>query len=169
MKEKGQVISSQIPDWTREQLNPRAFEPGKKLLRIIRKYEKLSRRQTIFSWLRRKSLVVFHRFWSAVCGSEIPIDLKAEGGLLLPHPYGIVIHPDVSLGPNCLVFQNVTIGFRNGGIPQIEGHVDIGAGAVILGAICIGANSQIGANAVVLEDVPADSIAVGVPAKIHPR
>lgn len=103
-------------------------------------------------------------------GADIPINSKIGGGLLLPHPNGVVIHPDAEIGPNCLIFQQVTIGSRNGSAPPvIGGHVDIGAGAKLLGSITIGNNVEIGANAVVLADVPDDSIAVGVPAVVKPR
>ena len=108
-----------------------------------------------------------HRFWSAVTGADIPLDCQIEGGLLLPHPNGVVIHSSSQIGPNCLIFQQVTIGTGNGGIPPvIGGHVDIGAGAKILGAVHIGDHACIGANAVVLIDVPAGKTAVGIPAVI---
>ena len=86
---------------------------------------------------------------------------------MMPHPYGIVVHPSAELGPNCLLMQGATIG-TNGkaGVPRIGGHVDIGPGAMILGQITIGDHAVIGANAVVLEDVPAYGVAVGVPAKV---
>jgi len=84
----------------------------------------------------------------------------------MPHPNGIVIHPGVEIGPNCLIFQQVTIGGGEGGTPTIGGHVDIGAGAKIFGAVRIGNHARIGANAVVLSDVPDGRTAVGVPAEI---
>jgi serine O-acetyltransferase len=90
------------------------------------------------------------------------------GGLSVPHPNGIVINPGASLGPNCLVLQQVTIGYggRKPGNPTIGGHVDIGAGARVLGGITIGDHAKIGANAVVLCDVPAGATAVGIPARV---
>jgi serine O-acetyltransferase len=107
-------------------------------------------------------------FWSVVTGAEIPLNCDIGGGLLIPHPNGIVIHPGVSIGVNCLIFQQVTIGTRGPRevVPVIEGHVDIGAGAKILGPIHIGAHARIGANAVVLVDVPSCADAVGIPARI---
>jgi len=115
-------------------------------------------------------LVIRHRFWSAVSGADIPLNSKIGGGLMIPHPNGIVIHPDAEIGPNCLIFQQVTIGKGlKPGLPVIEGHVDIGAGAKIIGNIRIGAHAKIGANAVVLNDVPEDSIAIGIPAKIKEK
>ena len=105
--------------------------------------------------------------WSIVTGANIPLNTRIEGGLMLPHPNGIVIHPAARMGPNCLIFQQITIGTINGkGPPIIGGHVDIGAGAKILGDIEIGNHARIGANAVVLRDVPPGKTAVGVPAKI---
>ena len=85
----------------------------------------------------------------------------------MPHPNGVVIHPGAEIGPNCLIFQQVTIGsVESGGVPSIAGHVDIGAGAKIIGNVKIGAHAKVGANAVVLADVPSGRVAVGIPAKI---
>jgi serine O-acetyltransferase len=65
-----------------------------------------------------------------------------------------VVHPDAEIGVNCLIFQQVTIGSRSGpGVPVIGGHVDIGAGAKILGAVTVGSHAKIGANAVITKDV----------------
>ncbi|HEX6707050.1 MAG TPA: serine acetyltransferase, partial [Albitalea sp.] len=87
-------------------------------------------------------------------------------GLLIPHPNGIVIHPEVEIGPNCLIFQQVTLGAAHGGVPRIAGHVDIGAGAKVLGPISVGEHARIGANAVVVHDVPAGATVVGIPARV---
>ncbi len=72
----------------------------------------------------------------------------------MPHPNGIVLHPESIIGPNCLIFQQVTIGATTRGIPTIGGHVDIGAGAKIIGKVKIGNHSRIGALALVVRDVP---------------
>lgn len=102
-------------------------------------------------------------------GADIPLNCQLGGGLLLPHPNGVVIHPDARVGPNCLIFQQVTLGtLASGGAPVIGGHVDIGAGAKLLGGIKVGDHAKIGANAVVLADVPAGSVAVGAPARCLP-
>ena len=86
--------------------------------------------------------------------------------MLLPHPNGVVIHPEAIIGPNCLIFQQVTIGSVEGSrAPIIGGHVDIGAGAKILGTVNIGDNVLIGANSVVLNDIKDDVTVVGIPAK----
>ena len=122
-----------------------------------------------FALIRKWLAVLAHRFWSVVSGADIALNSKIGGGLILPHPNGIVIHPDAVIGPNCLIFQQVTIGTRgSGGVPAIGGHVDIGAGAKVLGAIRIGNHVVIGANAVVLQDVPDNCMAVGIPAIVKP-
>ncbi|WP_137938326.1 DapH/DapD/GlmU-related protein [Chitinivorax sp. B] len=81
---------------------------------------------------------------------------------------GIVVHKRAVIGNNVIVGPNVTIGGRSGHeqVPVIEDDVLIGAGARILGPVRIGRNAQIGANAVVLVDVPEGAIAVGVPAVV---
>ena len=99
-------------------------------------------------------------------GADIPINTRIGGGLLLPHPNGIVIHPSVVIGPNCLIFQQVTLGMAHGGVPTLGGHVDVGAGAKVIGRVRLGDHSNVGANAVVTIDVPEGATAVGVPARI---
>jgi serine O-acetyltransferase len=158
-------VSAEVADWTREQ--PRRFwDPGRKLLLAVRRYQHWRRRRgplpAFLCWWH----VMRHRFWSAVTGADIPLTSQIGGGLLSPHPNGIVVHPDARIGVNCLIFQQVTIGTGDArGVPEIAGHVDIGAGARILGRVRIGPHARIGANAVVLADVPAGATAVGVPAR----
>jgi len=155
------------PDWSREEPG-RWWDPSCQLLATIRAYSRASRRRGLAWRLVQKVLVLRHRFWSVVSGADIPINAQhLGGGLLLPHPQGVVIHPDAVLGPNCLVLQQVTIGTGpTPGVPTLGGHVDVGAGAKILGGVVIGEHAVIGANAVVLDDVPAHALAVGVPAVI---
>ena len=163
-------ISATDADTSRE-LAQRVWDPSRKLLASIRSYQRWKGRFGLFGKLLCSLHSLRHKFWSIVTGADIPLNCRLGGGLLLPHPNGIVIHPDASIGPNCLVFQQVTIGQggKHPGTPQIGGHVDIGAGAKILGGISIGAHARIGANAVVLEDVPPGATAVGIPARIIPR
>jgi serine O-acetyltransferase len=162
-------ISATKPDWSRERLHSGCYEPWKRLLLTIRRYQYLKGRGGAAARLLLPWVVIRYRFWSAVCGADIPLNARLGGGLLLPHPNGIVIHPEAEIGPNCLIFQQVTIGVGvRPGLPRIGGHVDIGAGAKLLGGIRIGDHARIGANAVVICDVPEQATAVGIPAKILP-
>jgi serine O-acetyltransferase len=167
-KEQIIMISATEPEWERETTVPGRYEPAKYLLSTIRNYQRLKLQTGLRAKIVSPFLVLLHRFWSAVSGADIPLDSKIGGGLMMPHPNGIVIHPEAVIGPNCLIFQQVTIGAGlKPGLPVIEGHVDIGAGAKIIGNIRIGAHARIGANAVVLHDVPGGATAVGIPAKIR--
>ena len=160
-------ISATIADWSREHKAFFAWNPSRSLLASIRAYQAYSNQHSLLCWIVRKLAVLRHRFWSVLTGADIPINTPIAGGLLIPHPNGIVIHPDVRIGPNCLIFQQVTLGSANGSKPPtIGGHVDIGAGAKVLGDIQISDHVKIGANAVVLIDIPTRKTAVGIPAKI---
>ena len=90
-----------------------------------------------------------------------------------PHPLGIVVATNGEIGKNCTIYQNVTIGAKNKNLaylpehfPKIGNNVTIYAGACVVGGITIGDNVVIGANAVVTQDVPENSYAVGNPVKI---
>ena len=162
--------SAEMADWSRERKPPFSWDPARSLLASIRTYQRHSESANPFCIFVKKLAVLRHRFWTIVTGADIPVNCNIGGGLLLPHPNGIVIHPRAQIGPNCLIFHQVTIGTRDGaGAPFIGGHVDIGAGAKILGAVRIGDHTLIGANAVVLQDVPQGSTAVGIPAVIQSK
>ncbi|MFT3731281.1 MAG: serine acetyltransferase [Hyphomicrobium sp.] len=157
---------SSASDWSREKPS-RFWDPGRKLLRSIRDYQFNRERTGPWPRIKCKFAVLRHRFWTVVTGAEIPLNCSIGGGLLIPHPNGIVIHPDAKIGANCLIFQQVTLGTRgdHGGVPVLEENVDIGAGAKLLGPIHVGAFARIGANALVIDDVPPRSVAIGVPAR----
>jgi serine O-acetyltransferase len=161
------VVSADTPDWSREHKGIFEWEPSRALIASIRAYQRYASSRGWWAPLLRGVAVLRHRWWSVVTGAEIPLNCRRlGGGLLIPHPNGIVIHPDAEIGPNCLLFQQVTLGGGNGGAPRIGGHVDVGAGAKILGGVTIGRNARIGANCVVVHDVPPGATAVGIPAKI---
>lgn len=110
-------------------------------------------------------------WWWLSClifGSEIAMDCTIDGGLYVPHPYGIVLGV-CDIGRNVTILQNVTIGARKAGDPSrayIGDDVYLAAGAVLLGQIRIGLGATVAANAVVMVDVPPRCIAAGVPARI---
>lgn len=149
----------------------RYWEPSRRLLDSIRDYAKAREAGGAIGAVQSKAAVLRHRFWSIVTGAEIPLNIAKLGeGLELPHPNGVVIHHGVQVGPDCRLFQQVTIGTGpRPGLPRLGARVWVGAGAKILGGVCIGDDAIIGANAVVLADVPADSVAVGIPAVVKPR
>ncbi|MFK0385433.1 serine O-acetyltransferase [Agrobacterium sp. NPDC090273] len=111
-------------------------------------------------------------WWWLTCilfGSEIAIVTKVAGGLYIPHPYGIVIGA-ATLHANVTVLQNVTIGRRSkadASDPVIGENVFLGAGCVVLGGITLGKGSSVGANSVLLTDLPEGATAIGIPAKIR--
>ena len=111
-------------------------------------------------------------FADMLLGIDLPCEATLGRRFVIEHIGGIVISGDAVIGDDCIVRQGVTVGLRNRGVrgsPRIGNRVDIGAGAKLLGPIEIGDDVAIGANAVVLCDVPANSIAVGIPARIAPR
>jgi serine O-acetyltransferase len=160
------TISSTVPDWSREAKPLWRWDPARSLLASLRAYERHGQVRSPWHLLMRKVHAVRHRFWSVVTGADIPLGTQIGGGLLLPHPNGIVIHPQAVLGPNCLVFQQVTIGMAGGRVPTVGGHVDIGAGAKVLGGITVGEHSRIGANALVIRDVAAHATVVAPEARV---
>lgn len=108
-------------------------------------------------------------FIRIIFNATIPYTCEIVGGTLFPHGgSGVVLHEHCVIGSDCRIQANVVIGGRNGlpGAPKIGNNVLIGAGAVLLGDISIGEHAQIGANAVVTHDVPAYTVAVGVPARV---
>jgi serine O-acetyltransferase len=115
--------------------------------------------------------VVF-KFIQIITGIELPCEVAIGRNFVIDHFGGIIISGYTQFGNNCRIRNGVVIGLRRieeKVAPIIGDNVDIGAGAKILGPIRVGNNVLIGANAVVICDVPDNSIAVGVPAVIRPR
>ena len=164
------VISADEPDWKREQKGFWQWAPERSLLASIRDHQRWSASKVPGVRCLRGLALLRHRFWSVVTGADIPVNSRLAGGLRIPHPQGIVVHPRAVVGPNCLLMQQVTLGSGpRPGLPVLVGHVDVGPGARVLGGVRIGAHARIGANAVVLDDVPEGATAVGVPARIVKR
>lgn len=115
--------------------------------------------------------IIFHYLQQILFSSCIHPKAKLGKNISFPHPFGIVIGEDVSIGNKVKIFQQVTVGShgklgQQKQYPKILDSTTIYAGAKIIGNVSIGRNSMIGANSVVLGDVPDNSVAVGVPAKV---
>lgn len=99
-------------------------------------------------------------------GVEIGSNPVIGKNLRLEHFQGIIIGNDVQIGDNCTLYQQVTLGQKNDKYPKLNDNVVVFTGAKIIGNITIGNNCTIGANAVVLSNVPDNKCAVGIPAKV---
>lgn len=104
-----------------------------------------------------------------VFGLVLPPQVRLGPGVLFSYQgLGTVVHGDVVIGAGAVISTGVTLGGRGGrpGAPQIGARAMIGTGAKVLGPVRIGEGASIGANAVVLSDVPDYAVAVGVPARV---
>ncbi len=128
-------------------------------------------------WLWQHDLKLAARWESHVTrfltGIEIHPGAIIGDGFFIDHGMGVVIGETAEIGHNVTMYHGVTLGgtslIHGKRHPTIEDNVVIGAGAKILGAIVIGNNSRIGANAVVVKSVPPDSVVVGVPGQVVHR
>ena len=131
----------------------------------------------IAHWLYKKGLRFIPRFISAIGLFLTTIDIHPAATLgrrvFIDHGVGVVIGETAILGNDVIVYQQVTLGgvstSKGKRHPTLENGVVIGAGAKVLGNITIGENSKVGANSVVVKDVPADSTAIGIPARVLKR
>lgn len=115
---------------------------------------------------------VLYKFVQILTGIELPCEVVVGRNFVIDHFGGIVVSGYAQFGDDCRIRNGVVIGLKNIAepvAPIIGDNVDIGAGAKILGAIKVGNNVVVGANAVVITDVPDNSLAVGVPARIKAR
>lgn len=126
-------------------------------------------------WLRKPFSLLYRFLFKLVqvlTGIELPAEVEIGRNFAIDHFGGIVISGYAKFGDNCRIRNGVVVGLAKRDepcAPVIGNNVDIGAGAKVLGRIVIGDNVSIGANAVVIRDVPANSIAVGVPAIVRPK
>ncbi|GGB37182.1 serine acetyltransferase [Sphingomonas metalli] len=127
-------------------------------------------------WLRAPLTLFYNwafRHCRNVYGIELPYTCTIGRRVRIEHQGGIVVHGATVIGDDCIIRQNCTLGIRRldqlHDAPILEDGVNVGAGAVILGRVTIGTGAAIGANAVVLTDVPAGALATGVPATVRLR
>lgn len=117
-----------------------------------------------------RALSQISRFFT---GIEIHPGAKIGKGLFIDHGMGVVIGETAEIGDNVTIYHGVTLGGtgkeKGKRHPTIGNNVVIGSGAKILGPINVGNDAKIGANAVVLEDVPSRATAVGIPARVIGR
>ena len=120
-------------------------------------------RSRVLLFFCRRRVPVLSKFIRIIFNSDIYCRIRSP--MLMPHPYGIVIHSQALVGRGVTVMQFVTIGGKNPGgenaAPVIEDDVYIGAGAKIIGNVRVGRGAIVGANAVVTRDVPPYSTVVG--------
>jgi putative colanic acid biosynthesis acetyltransferase WcaB len=130
---------------------------------------KRSRINTLWAWI---VLVAYRFLTEIVFGYEIPAATQIGKSFFIDHGFSIVINKHSVLGDRCRIKHSVTIGCKtlpNGGqgpSPIIGDDVDIGAGAIIIGAVRIGNFAKIGAGAIVMHDVPAGGVVVGPYARV---
>lgn len=125
-------------------------------------------------WLKLRHVPILPRVISQLArwltGVEIHPSAKIGTGFFIDHGMGVVIGETAEIGDYVTLFQGVTLGGtgkeRGKRHPTLGNHVVVGAGAKILGGISIGDNVKIGANSVVLKNVPPNSTVIGVPARV---
>lgn len=109
-------------------------------------------------------IIIHGRQFTLAVACDIDLS-KLDRSVRINHPVGVVIGAPERIGKDCIIRQNVTIGAKYGcrpRYPTLEHSVEVGAGAIIIGDVIVGNNSYIGANAVVLKNVPAYTTVVGV-------
>ncbi len=144
---------------------------GRKAVRMV--YIKLYFAQmntTISKRMVRVLDRILMRRWGIVIGEHTRIGK----GLKLPHPTSIIMGDGVTLGRNCIVYQNVTLGLKEYPkvhpapltlYPTVKDNVILYAGAKIVGEVVVGSNVRVGANSVVTRSLEPDGVYAGMPAK----
>lgn len=123
----------------------------------------------------RAPLTLLYRWAFRYCrnryGIELPYSVKLGRDVVIEHQGAIVVHGNSVIGNGCIIRQGCTLGLRRlddlTAAPILEDGVELGAGAVVLGRVRLGAGARVGANAVVLADVPAGTTVFGIPAIPH--
>lgn len=117
-------------------------------------------------WNLKPLAMIFNKFNVVLCQCVIGRNANFGPGFVLIHSNGVVINSQVVGGKDIKVEHEVTIGEEKGQSPVLGDDVFVGAGAKIIGGITVGDRAKIGANAVVVEDVPEGATVVGVPGHV---
>lgn len=148
-----------------------ASRPGFQALAVYR--FGVARMQVKPLLLRAPLSVLYRAMYRAVrnfYGIELPYTAQVGRRVIFEHQHGIVVHGATVIGDDCIIRHGVTLGIRSldrlADAPVLGKRVNVGAGAKIIGRVHVGDGAAIGANAVVLDDVPAGRLAVGVPAHL---
>jgi serine O-acetyltransferase len=173
------AFSEDMKRWLDQGARPQGDSPSPLRLRPLDAIRLLWRHPALWAaaiyrasrWCRVRGIrlfpTLFQRLNMLLFGVEISCGMEIGPGLYLPHPYGTVLMAQ-RIGANASFIHAVTVGMRNEWeFPIIDDGVLVGAGARVLGGIKLGTGSSIGANAVVIHDVPAGATAVGVPAVVR--
>ena len=119
--------------------------------------------------VRKQFLIKIYNRKCHECNAFIPLSCKIGSNVLFPHGlYGIFISQGASIGNDCCIFQQVTIGSntlpdsKKNGAPIIGDNVFVGAGAKIIGGITVGNNVRIGANAIITKNIPDNTTVIGI-------
>lgn len=125
-------------------------------------------RPSALRWIASKIYGLFFFLVLITSGIRLHREVKIGKGFHLIHSGNIQIHPDTIIGDNCGIQQDVTLGkaMERKGVPTIGNNVYIGKGAAILGNVTIGDGARIAANSLVINNVPPNTTAIGVPARI---
>jgi serine O-acetyltransferase len=124
----------------------------------------------LMQWSRRWKLVPLEMFFNKLngvcCSCIIGRGAEFGAGFVLIHSQGVVINGRVVAGRNVFIEHQVTIGAERRESPVLGNDIFVGAGAKIVGAVVVGDRATVGANAVVVHDVPAGATVVGIPARV---
>lgn len=129
----------------------------------------LKNKRGIFYKIIYVFVFLIHKHNQYLTGIQLPLGTKVGKGLCFSHFSCVVINSSAQIGDYCTIFQGVTIGSvrgPKGGVPEVGNNVVLSSGSKLIGNIKIGNNVMVGAGAVVVDDLPDNSTAVGVPAKI---
>ena len=138
----------------------------KKLIAAMHLWQANRDRPGLVAKVQRVRAKLRYIFWTLAAACDIHIDAEIDESVSLPHPMGVVIAPGVKIGKGCMIMQQVTLGqTAKPGVPEVCEGAYIGSGARVLGAVRVGRNARVGANAVVMQDVPDDTTVVGIPAR----